>query len=401
MDLPSFKSEKYNYEFVPGDIEELIRWCHEQAKFYEQINDNASSFYHDANLQSVYSKTVRLASLKEHADKLEKLSKAQDSEEIESELENIASVVKTAFEQHELPPAHSEVGQALSIHLEKDPAIGLPAIFSLSPRQPNHNHQFSYWYPEIWRGLGIGAVLSTRGTFANKPQKIAKPYRELVSSAQADLGRTRAQAVSTLRDLRANINSFKEKESAFEEQHTATVKNANEAIDKLVKDCTDDIGRFRTLVKSEIALKAPVTYWEEKAVNHENKAFYFAWLTIALMFLASVLAIQTADIVKNLVGSGDKTSYAGIAIVAAVITLAFWALRLLVRIFLSQQHLGSDARERVAMVKTYLALREADLAPKDGDLAPVLVALFRPASDGMVKDEGMPPVLAEMLTRSK
>jgi hypothetical protein len=119
------------------------------------------------------------------------------------------------------------------------------------------------------------------------------------------------------------------------------------------------------------------------------------------MFLCGVGAFHSLNFVKELVGAGGNTNYAGIAVVAVLVTIILWMLRLVVRLFLSQQHLGADARERTAMVKTYLALKEAGVAPKDGDLTPVLVALFRPSSDGIVKDEAMPPVLAEILTRTK
>lgn len=66
----------------------------------------------------------------------------------------------------------------------------------------------------------------------------------------------------------------------------------------------------------------------------------------------------------------------------------------------SEMHLKTDAEERVAMVKTYLALMESGKAPTD-TLSPVLTALFRPASDGIVKDDSMPFGLAEILSKQR
>jgi hypothetical protein len=316
-------------------------------------------------------------------------------------LPQLRNIISTAFATYKLPPAESEIALNLKALMEKDPSIGLPAIFSLTTYNGYQNRQFSHWYPEIWRGLGIGALLSTQSTLQRKPEKYAKAYREMVSNSQADLGRTREKVEQTLSDLKQDLNAFNLKTIAFDEAHANRLHETEKITAKTISDATQEIAEFKTFVKSEIALKAPVTYWETKAAEHENRAFFFGIAVFILMFLCGVGAFQSLSFVKELVGEGGKTNYAGIAVVAVLVTLILWMLRLVVRLFLSQQHLGADARERTAMVKTYLALKEAGVAPNNGDLTPVLVALFRPSSDGIVKDEAMPPVLAEILTRTK
>jgi hypothetical protein len=67
--------------------------------------------------------------------------------------------------------------------------------------------------------------------------------------------------------------------------------------------------------------------------------------------------------------------------------------------FLSHLHLATDAGERVVMVKTYLSLIEGQGIASDGHRQLILQALFRPAADGIVKDEGIPPTVLELLTR--
>ena len=51
------------------------------------------------------------------------------------------------------------------------------------------------------------------------------------------------------------------------------------------------------------------------------------------------------------------------------------------------------------MVKTYLSLLEGEHLSSDEGRQLILQALFRPASDGIVKDEGLPPSAFEFLTR--
>jgi len=51
------------------------------------------------------------------------------------------------------------------------------------------------------------------------------------------------------------------------------------------------------------------------------------------------------------------------------------------------------------MVKTYLALLEDDKVLPDDDRNLILQSLFRPASDGIVKDEGLPHPALNVLTK--
>ena len=88
------------------------------------------------------------------------------------------------------------------------------------------------------------------------------------------------------------------------------------------------------------------------------------------------------------------------SVLVLVGVLGIWVVRLVIRMWLSHAHLATDADERVTMVQTYLALLEDGKMTKDEDRALVLTPLFRPAADGLVKDEGLPHPMLEMLTRS-
>jgi hypothetical protein len=81
--------------------------------------------------------------------------------------------------------------------------------------------------------------------------------------------------------------------------------------------------------------------------------------------------------------------------------LAFWFLRILSKIFLSQLHAWSDAQERVVMVKTYLSLLQDEKALEAKDRRLILEALFRPAPSGIIKDDGVPPALFDLISRLK
>jgi hypothetical protein len=66
---------------------------------------------------------------------------------------------------------------------------------------------------------------------------------------------------------------------------------------------------------------------------------------------------------------------------------------------MSEHHLAVDSEERATMVKTYLALTEKNAADEK-ERALVLASLFRPTSDGIVKDDAAPDMSpAALLSR--
>ncbi|RYG94899.1 MAG: hypothetical protein EON58_15310 [Alphaproteobacteria bacterium] len=140
-------------------------------------------------------------------------------------------------------------------------------------------------------------------------------------------------------------------------------------------------------------LKAPATYWTDKAGEHralESKAvtrvIFFFTLSLPVMGL---MFFGAADYLLRYGGSNPPPglyiiSGAGLATTAG---LLFWVGRLLTKLYLSQHHLRQDAEERAVMTTTYLALT-ADQAAGDADRQIILSALFRATSDGIIKEDG-------------
>ena len=97
----------------------------------------------------------------------------------------------------------------------------------------------------------------------------------------------------------------------------------------------------------------------------------------------------------------DKPPYWKLALLGIIAVLGVWLARLIVRIFLSHLHLGTDAKERVTMIQTYLALLREEHGLKDDERQLILQTLFRPSATGIVKDDGIPPSLVEIASRFK
>lgn len=402
INLPGFKIPLYNFEFVPGDIEELVAWCDREATFYEGIIEGSSRTKSDGALEQISTKSNQIIGLRSLSQRLKTAVETDNHPEAVALAEGIARVFDSTFVEASLPPSNSYAGLRLAKELAHDQSIGLPALYAMSrPFINQGNNQFSYWYPEMWRGFGVGAVLSMASPDGVKRDSFAEALRNLLNNSQADIGRSRSRVAATLRDVQKSFNEFKQKQILYEGQNQKSLDDSGIQLQSLIGDARKEIDEFKRFVKAEIALKAPVSYWEEKATGHKRLSERSGIAVVVVMIALSLWAYIGADAIKVMVGTSKDLNYSGIVIIGAMVTMALWLLRLIVRIFLSQQHLETDANERVAMVKTYIALQEAGLAPKDADLTPILVALFRPTSDGIIKDEAMPPVFAEFLTRNR
>jgi hypothetical protein len=159
-----------------------------------------------------------------------------------------------------------------------------------------------------------------------------------------------------------------------------------------------DVDDFKKRISAEIALKGPVTYWQDKARDHLVKSRWFGGLTLAAFFLVGAAIIISIEcFAPNLTLNEIKLRHIGLLAIGA--TIGVWLIRVLVRNYLSHVHLLHDAAERVAMMKTYLALlEEGKLEDKHRNL--ILQALFRPAATGIIKDDAAPPFMAEWLKRT-
>ena len=182
-----------------------------------------------------------------------------------------------------------------------------------------------------------------------------------------------------------------------------------------------ELDNIKTTYDQHMALAAPVDYWETKRIKHRNMTWWSGIAVVAgMIFVGYFLSSKMESISQSLAvispasqpiaassvqaastilpaTSASTTWQLGTFLMLAV--LSIWAIRLLVRIFLSNMHLENDAGERVTMAKTYLALIRSDSLSKEKNIDSVLAALFRPTGDGIVKDEGLPPSTLDFLTK--
>jgi hypothetical protein len=113
----------------------------------------------------------------------------------------------------------------------------------------------------------------------------------------------------------------------------------------------------------------------------------------AALTVAGVLSVWHVTLANHT--GGDPAYTAFIPSIGAAL-LGAWFMRILSRQIISNLSLSSDADERVAMVKTYLALVQGGHA-QEGDRGLILSSLFRTAARS--SDDAAPPTIADALGR--
>ena len=200
------------------------------------------------------------------------------------------------------------------------------------------------------------------------------------------------------------------------------VSTAIERLDRFDADYESRLDAAATAFRETNALKAPVVLWQEKETKHQAESAtartFFIWSLIVTGLLVIVLAlflIFSKDVAYALVApigcdpakpeTCSGFSARGLSILtllAAFFTCLLWYVRMQMKLFLSERHLALDARERTAFAQTYIGfLAEKDSSDEAaGQRAAVYAALFRPSTDGIVKDEGgLDPSIAAALSK--
>ncbi|MGR3622009.1 DUF6161 domain-containing protein [Pseudophaeobacter sp.] len=192
---------------------------------------------------------------------------------------------------------------------------------------------------------------------------------------------------------------------------------------KALEDFAKGLDAAQSAFTEQQAIRAPVDLWKEKQQEHvtakaTNFAFFVAGLltaagfVIALIYLLATQATYVEGLLApvgcdpSLPGSDcGGFSLKGTLLAAGVLTLftlLLWFIRLQMKLYLAERHLALDARERLAFAQSYLGLvREGDVSEEAREQrALVYAALFRPASDGTVREEGgLDPSFAAALSK--
>ena len=261
------------------------------------------------------------------------------------------------------------------------------------------------------------------------PGEVAKAIKKIEASAS---GNNLEYRVGQMNEIAEQLKASEEKAGRLsitrEGQENALAKISDESErlaknwDKLEKDFSTRFQRLQEIYKQNFeaalsafneqqAVKAPVELWKAKQEEHDQKSkTAFRWFLCGLAVVSGsaslilFIVFSGADWVAQVlapIGCDPENkpelckgfSFRGLLVtgtVLTILTLLLWLTRLRMKEYLSERHLALDARERQAFVQTYLGLvAEGDVSEEAKEQrALVYSALFRPSTDGIVKEDG-------------
>ena len=381
--------------FSPKSLDEIYNFVQTEITFWSWLQNGQSN---EQTIRNGINQLNHTNNLVNQARQYVDTNPAQ----YQSYLAEIQNSLRSTFIDLKLPHSSSTLGKRIEAYrIEQNPeAASYFASAFCPPPQGQHIQPLTI---SAWHGIVEGLIekfniiqTSPKGR-KNAAEAAFEQLRGKVevllsdkTIAYEDLHRNFA---STSEDI--NVASIEQIESFDEAQ-----KERNTSFAELVESHNKELASLRKTFREELALRAPAAYWDTKRQKHAT----YSWITGILSFVgigASGCGLYwlIIDLLKNAAPSAAPENWR-VALLALVGLFAIWAVRLIVRMFLSNLHLASDADERVVMVKTYLSLIEGGQLSSNEDRQLILKALFRPTTDGLVKDEGIPPSFLEFLSRS-
>ncbi len=260
----------------------------------------------------------------------------------------------------------------------------------------------------------------TEGLMQQDRLPVEEEFASKMRSELNELYRDLKQAQSGQASLQEQLEKT---EGSLSNATSRVTKELDTHHQKALEDFAKGLDAAQSAFTEQQAIRQPVELWKEKQKEHvtaktTNFAFFVAGLltaagfVIALIYLLATQATYVEGLLApvgcdpSLPGSDcGGFSLKGTLLAAGVLTLftlLLWFIRLQMKLYLAERHLALDARERLAFAQSYLGLvREGDVSEEAREQrALVYAALFRPASDGTVREEGgLDPSVAAALSK--
>lgn len=237
-----------------------------------------------------------------------------------------------------------------------------------------------------------GLTQHSMDAVTNSLEEFTTRHREVI----ADL------VEEALKARQSHDRQLESAEERFDELEAEFRKNSEDRISSAqtdVQNAIDSIERTNLTYSEFMRLKAPADYWRDKGDIHlktmryrKNVLLWSAGLGSASLLVSLYCLISiSSEAAKNDGGIGATLPWIAGGVVLT--TIAFWGIRILVRLFLSEHRLWTDAREREILIQTYLALSQESKVSEEERIL-VLNGIFRRVSDGLIKDDAAPDLAA-------
>lgn len=370
----------------------LNSWFEQEEKFYQSIG-NPGNTVHSLNQ---YVKNQLRSKFNQNRN---------ENFTAKELLEELKTFIESTFTSHGIIASKSKIGIWLQKQHKENPSLTLGS--------------FSYFQNKL-KGVSNNTTTQRDGEFSaylfdSGLQPDFETEKKQYSSFYAEVVEQKDEILKELVGIREEnkiLNQTITKqnadwESTFTNQKEEVAKRFNDEYDRHKSKMTES----EDFYEKKLAVKSAVTYWAKKAESHKTNSFIFGIIAGFLMILSLIGIVILGKYIINL----DLTDSNGIGrkiltetgalqlwvygFFIVCMTLVIWFIRLLVKVFLSNLHLLSDAKERETMIKTYLAFEREENTLKDTDRDLILPSIFRVSTNGFIKEDSTPNSPINIITK--
>lgn len=381
---------------APTSIPDLIAWIQHEQQFWAWIVARP----HGASIEQFDAGRRKLGEAISCLTEAQQLIQT-DPARFKERVTTARTHLETAFVNFRLPlsttPLAIRIDRYRQTNGDKAASFFVTAHFPPSPgSRYDAPNEFAGWQG-LFEGL-IDRFELPISTQEGRLEAAEASFEQLRAKAENLVGEKETVLAALHREYSGIVQAVRGTSTEQQQAFSDAQDDRNSQFDSLVKEHSAEMEQLRKTFREEMALRAPAEYWATKRTTSWVVASVAGLISFASIGLsAKYLANEFHTLLANTT-SGELSEWRlGTLILIGVFIV--WAIRLIVRVFLSNLHLATDAGERVVMVKTYLSLLEGNRLSEKEDRHLILQALFRPTADGIVKDEGLPPSWFEYLTR--
>ncbi|MEA3491612.1 MAG: DUF6161 domain-containing protein [Campylobacterota bacterium] len=230
--------------------------------------------------------------------------------------------------------------------------------------------------------------------------KTINTLRDFTEFFQNTISSAKSTAALELERLKEQLSEVKEQSQQNYELYRSTLEQSKETL----KETQNEFLNAKHAVEEDSRLYASKEYWNQKKQKHRKLSIILSVVFTLLIALLLIFILQNISDMDMLylqdnnqtytvesIKSQTKTSiqYLIIHFVQSflILSLLIWLSRILLKIIFSNLHLKEEAYEKETMIVTYLALLKEGGGLRESDRSLILEAIFRPSTNGLIKDE--------------
>ena len=259
------------------------------------------------------------------------------------------------------------------------------------------------------RGFALGELMRQGNWVPEEDElgrihELAQELDQLLHYSQKSLevqqSDSRALSETLERDRAEYRHYLDQKVTEYQGTVDEIIRSAKDAHQAQFAAHEERIDLHEQALKARLNTEAARSYWDEESAHHRKWMWvWFAVFVVTACGLLLALVLNYEVEVKAISDIADAGTPA-LVFMSVAAFLVFWLLRLFSSNWRVHSHKHQDARERVTLIDTYIAMmthEDSPIRPEDRHL--ILPTLFRPGSDGLVGEDGIPSPWLDLVSK--